>query len=120
MFKMFNAVKTPLFVSLIGLFLLLYSWAGFAFILFGLADAYGRYKDFRYLSDYDSDMVSTRMGVYYGRSHCGRAMVIAIDPSWRFDYRDFGYRWYHLLPDNFFSVIRNPRFYKNLVMGHVQ
>lgn len=116
--RVFRAILAPLSLAAFGLLLFLYTWLGLLLLAFGLADAYGRYRDYRYLTSYFTDKVSDRLGIYHGRSFCGRQMVIAIEPAWREDYHERGYRWYHILPDDFFNAVRRPRFYKNLFLGH--
>lgn len=114
--KALLAIRPPLIVALCGVLLLMYTWLGLLILAFGLMDARGRYKDYQYLSQFP--YITHRLSRFYGKSYCGRSVILAIQPSRYRYYRKHGYRWYYFLPDNFLYVIRRPMFYRALVMGH--
>lgn len=90
-----------------------------------LADARGRYRDWLYLSIYWKENPSRKQRElkfkYYGRTACGRQVVIAVYPYLgKQYYKERGYRWYHLLPDNSFSrssPFFQKQFWINLIKG---
>jgi hypothetical protein len=88
----------------------------------GLADMMGRAADYRYLrrgcAHEGTHWLHVKEVNYYGRSFCGRQVILAIEPGWRHYYLSCGYRWWHILPVGFPAVVFNPRFWRNLVMGH--
>lgn len=111
------AIAPPLTLALLGALLALFSlWLGAALFAFGLLDARGRYRDFRYLSSCPN--IDSRLARFYGRSFCGRWMVCAIDPMrWHF-YRMEGFRLWHFLPVGFPQILINRRFWAALFGGH--
>lgn len=113
--KTIQAIAPPLGLAFAGVFLLLYTWLGLVVLVFGLMDARGRYRDYKYLSSFS--YVNLRLIDYYGRSYCGRNVVNTVSPH-RGYYRAKGYRWYHFLPDGFPSVITKGNFWRNMFKGH--
>jgi hypothetical protein len=85
--------------------------------IFGIADTFGRYKDYLYLSRFG--YLTPRLADFYGRSRCGRSVVIAVGGgSYREYYKEKGYKFWHFLPKDFPMVLFNRRFWCSLVRGH--
>lgn len=135
--RIIKALWAPASIILCGLVLLALGcpWLGAPLALLGALDTHGRYRDYCWLweasqlprEDVEGHIhrtgdllavVSTSNFVYFGRSFCGRQVVCAVDPTCRDDYRDHGYRWYHLLPDGFPRVLKKKQFWINLFKGH--
>jgi hypothetical protein len=126
------AILPPLMIVFIGLsittllaFDSLIGWVGVPIFLLGIVDSWGRYNDYRYLKS--CGWLPGRLADYYGRSFCGRWMVKAIalpmtSSGFRYKWKTYyclrGYRWWHLFPDGFPSVLTKPTFWRNLVKGH--
>lgn len=88
--------------------------------LFGAGDARARYKEFKFLKDFDwsNRLILMKMS----SSMCTRFAAISACSSSeraRIFYRKLGYRWYHILPDGTFSIKNNPylsiKFYRKLL-----
>ena len=110
------AVLPPLSIFILGMTMLSITFVGALVALFGAADAFGRWKDYKYLSSFR--YIPPRLVEFYGRSYCGRWMILSIDKEWRMYYNRLGYRWYHILPVGFPRLVLNPKFWRNLAVGH--
>jgi hypothetical protein len=116
MFKGLCAIAPPLFIAILGLALTPDFFVfGLALCAFGLLDARGRYRDYKYLARFT--WLPARIIEYYGRSYCGRHVVVTLFPVYGFYYRQVGYKWWHFLPDDFPQSIMHRRFWRNLFSG---
>lgn len=99
-------------------------------VIIFLIDVTGRTRSYRKLESFKSVMKSCsridsipyfpRMWDAYGKSFCGRNVVIAVFPLASWYYYNQGYRWYHLFPDGTFrmnSTLLKPAFWRNLLKG---
>lgn len=121
-----RAIRPPLTILLTGLIVFLLqphpvvSAVAVFVAVFGAVDSYGRYRDYQYLSA--MPYITLRLATYYGKSYCGRSVVIGCTNVYSFTWREYfyykGYRWYHFLPDGFPSMIFKPAFWRNLATGH--
>lgn len=85
-------------------------------IVWGAADVLGRYRDYRYLSRFE--YMTHRLALFYGRSYCGRRLVSTLYPTMKTLYHSKGYRWYHILPDEFPHILVRRQFWRTLWRGH--
>lgn len=115
-FNTFKAILPPLIFAGLSATLSIFIPYLLPLAFIGIADAAGRYKDYKYLSRFK--YIPLRLVIFYGRSFCGRNVVLTIDPDWRRHYRRAGYRWYHVLPDGFPTVIFKLKFWRTLFGGH--
>lgn len=129
--QIIKAISPPLCLALVGaLYILVMARLsasfvmvciiGGALVVFGLADAFGRFRDYlRVKAEYDKeDYIRIKLVNYYGHSYCGRHVVKTVDPRTSVYYRIVGYRWYHVLPDGFPLVLFRRVFWRNLFFGH--
>jgi hypothetical protein len=92
----------------------------FVIMVIFLADANGRINDLIYLLS----LPPRRRFHLYGRymsTACGRQVMIAVSPRAEQAYYEYGYRWYHILPDKALtkdSPFLNSNFWRQLFSGH--
>jgi hypothetical protein len=97
--KYFLAIYRPLLISII-MFLLAKEVHSIFFIgyLIMLMDIWARFGDFLRIKDRP---YSIACSIRLKGSWCSRGVAMAAWPESHDDYRVFGYRWYHILPDGF-------------------
>jgi hypothetical protein len=135
--KIFWALLPPILMLVVSLSLFFFGFfldnpfvmiGSYGLIWLFYFDLRGRWQDYEFLTEwwekkacvayYAADI---RIMNLYGQSWCGRHVMIytAPDPSgMKGHYYLQGYRWYHLLPDDFFKVVWRVNFWKNLARGH--
>lgn len=117
-----RAVWPPLLILGAGLALSCLSLLALPIVLLGALDTFGRARDYidlnrRYINQ-PPGYLPIHIINYYGRSYCGRNVILTIHPEWHHYYCSVGYRWYHFLPDGFPAVLLRRAFWRNLFLGH--
>lgn len=118
--QMLKALLAPTLVATIGIVVsvFVHPAIGLPIYVLGLMDINGRAADYRYLSGFS--FIPVRMAIHYGKSYCGRRVITSLFPVYTNLYRSEGYKWWHILPDDFPVILFNSTFWLNLAFGHTR
>lgn len=116
------ALHPPILLFLLSLFagLIIHPIFYLGSLIF-IGDIRGRYKDYQVLKRKPRKYFRYDILVLFGRSWCGRQVVIASWPPAEEFYTLQGYKWYHVFPDEFFTTntpLLKKKFWVNLITGH--
>lgn len=110
----FNALYPPMLIGSTAA-CMAYQWP--VFILLSIVmvfDTIARYKDYKAIVACTNPQKELVMVRYCRTSWCTRTAAMAASPEAKVYYRARGYKWYHLLPDNFFKRAMTLRFWTSL------
>ena len=127
MIKILLALYPPLGCLLLALVTCIYSygvsltfltWFSLFFVLLFILDTRGRYIDYKTVKAFKCFSI---LGAFrYRVSWCQRTVYVSIFPEAARVYHLWGYRWYHLTPDDIFttkSSLLKANFYRQLILG---
>lgn len=78
-------------------------------------DAFNRCQEFKTLREVYNPRRKMLFWYMFRTSKCSRMVMTSIDPESKKYYYQLGYRWYHILPDEFFQNSIKIQFWKNIL-----